>query len=120
MIGSVARGQARPGSDLDVALWLSPLLGPAAALAVAAGVQRDAQEAIGCVARVDVVDLRRAPPVVQHRALRDAVVLVERDRDQRVRYERDALVRYWDTAPLRAMQRTALRARIAEDRFGRP
>ncbi len=119
IIGSFGRGEQRTGSDLDVAVWLVPDLGAEEALRLCSDLLRDAQAAVGPHLVVDLVDLRRAGPVVRHRALRDADVLIERDHEARVRFDRDTLVHYWDTAPLRERQAEALRRRLREGRFGR-
>ncbi len=120
IVGSYARGEQRATSDLDVALWVEPSLTAQAGLDLCSTLLRDAQQAIGDRARIDLVDLRRASPTVRHRAIRDADVLVERDHVARVRLDRDSLIEYWDTAPLRELQRRALQQRVQEDRFGRP
>lgn len=118
IIGSYARGEQHAGSDLDIAVWLQEEISGRAALELCSMLLDDAQRAVDGLT-VDLVDLRRAPPVLRHRAIRDADVLLERDHETRVRQDRDALLTYWDTAPLREMQRLALRQRIEEGRFGR-
>jgi hypothetical protein len=47
-------------------------------------------------------------------------MIVERERDERVRLETRALLEYLDTAPLRRLAGEALRRRLQEGRFGRP
>jgi hypothetical protein len=64
--------------------------------------------------------LNRAPPLLRHRAIRDAVRLVERDPTRRVRFEARALLDYLDTQPLRDEAGRGLRKRIKEGSFGRP
>lgn len=118
LIGSQARGEAGPLSDVDVAVWHEPGLDR--------GRRWDLQMALigaACDAlktnEVDVVMLNGAPPLLQHRAMRDAVRLVERDHDQRVRFEARALLDFLDTQPLRDELRRGIKHRIEEDRFGR-
>lgn len=119
LIGSQARGDAGPLSDVDVAVWHEPDLDPSQRLSLQLGLASAAAHALG-TNEVDIVMLNRAPPLLRHRAIRDAVRLVERDHDERVRMETRAIVEYLDTAPLRAMLRERLHRRIKEGRFGRP
>lgn len=119
LIGSQARGEAGPLSDIDVAVWHDPDLDRherwnlQLALIGAAGEALKTNE-------VDVVMLNHAPPLFQHRAIRDAVRLVERDRAQRVRFETKALLDYFDTEPLRVALKENLKREIDGGRFGRP
>lgn len=119
LIGSQARGNPGPLSDVDIAYWH------------ARGLDRDerwnlrlqligaAEEALG-TSEIDMVPLNEAPPLMQQRAIRDGVRLVDRDRNERVRLETRAIVDYLDTQPLRDALRERLKRRFEEDRFGRP
>jgi predicted nucleotidyltransferase len=118
LIGSQARGDAGPLSDVDVAVWHEPDLDPPTRLSLQLSLMSAAAHALG-TSEVDVVMLNRAPPLLRHRAIRDARRLVERDRDERVRLETKAILDYLDTAPLRAELGRSLRRRIAEGSFGR-
>ncbi|MCZ7558762.1 MAG: nucleotidyltransferase domain-containing protein [Burkholderiaceae bacterium] len=96
LFGSVARGTARPDSDADVAVLLErdppqTLEGSAVAMA------GDIEAAIG--RPVDLVVLNRAPVDLIHRVLRDGVLLVERDRNARVRFEVRARNEFFDLKP---------------------
>lgn len=119
LIGSQARGNSGPLSDIDIAYWHEP------------GLDRDerwdlrltlvgAAEEVLRTSEVDLVPLNEAPPLMQQRAIRDAVSLVERDRDERVRLETRAILDYLDTQPLRDALRERLKRLFKEDRFGRP
>jgi predicted nucleotidyltransferase len=119
LAGSQARGTARPGSDVDIAVWMDLQLTPDARLALGGRLHEAATRALGGRA-VDLIDLHRASPTVCHRAIRDRVVLVERDRDERVRLDTRALIAYWDTEALRRVVAEATRKRLAEGSFGRP
>jgi uncharacterized protein len=71
LFGSTARGEGRPTSDVDLGVVLDaagPLLGE-----LAERLERDLRQT------VDLVDLRRAPPLLLHEVLREGVVLVCRD-----------------------------------------
>jgi uncharacterized protein len=119
LIGSHASGRPGPLSDIDVAVWLDPDLDPAERFAARMRLLNAAVAALG-TDEVDLVVLNDAPPLLQHRARRGAIPLVERDRPRRVRFEADALVRYLDTARLREELARGLRHRLEEGRFGRP
>lgn len=116
LIGSWARGTAGAMSDVDVAIWTRDR---DADLALLGHLREAACQALG-TQEVDLVPLAQAGPALQYAALRDGVIVVDRDHDERLRRELQALHQYWDTKPLRALYWRALRQRIDEDRFGRP
>jgi predicted nucleotidyltransferase len=118
LFGSVARGDFRKHSDLDVAVYVDPsaLEGPGFGLAAELGA--DLAHGLGRN-DVDVVILNTAPPVLYHRVLRDGVRLLSRDLRATTAREGRALSRYCDYVPqLRKIER-AHRARIASGGFGR-
>lgn len=119
LIGSQARGNPGPLSDVDVGIWHEPGLDPAGRLHLQLELARVASEALR-TDEVDIVMLNRAPPLLRHRAVRGAKLLVERDPVARVRLDARALLDYLDTKPLRAEMSRGLRKRIREGRFGRP
>lgn len=119
LIGSQARGEAGPLSDIDVAVWHDPKLDRDQRWDLQLSLIGDACKALK-TNEIDVVMLNHAPPLLQHRAIRDAVPLVERDHAQRVRFETRALLNYLDTQPLRDELRRGIKHRIEEGRFGRP
>ncbi len=118
LIGSQARGDAGPLSDVDIAVWHAPDLDASSRLQLQLQLARAASEAVGSD-EVDVVLLNKAPPLMRHRAMRHGKRLVERDRDERVRMETRAMLEYLDTEPLRAELGRAMRRRMEEGRFGR-
>lgn len=111
LFGSRARGTARPGSDVDVAVLLAEEADVAAR-------QLELTAALGD--GVDVVILNRAPVALGYRVLRDGVLLVRRDERARVEHWARTVDRYLDTAPLRRTLDAGLRHRLQEHRFGRP
>lgn len=119
LIGSQARGEAGPLSDVDIAVWHEPGLDRNQSWDLQLSLIGAASEALK-TNEVDVVMLNKAPPLFQHRAIRDAVSLVERDRAQRVRFETRALLDYFDTAPLRVALKENVKREIKEGSFGRP
>lgn len=119
LIGSQARGKAGPLSDIDIAVWHEQGLDSKQSWDLQLSLMGAAQDTLR-TNEVDVVMLNHAPPLLQHRAIRDAVRLVEHDHAQRVRFETRALLNYLDTKPLRDELRRGLKHRIEEGRFGRP
>lgn len=119
LIGSQARGEAGPLSDIDIGVWHDQDLDPGQHLDLQLSLMSAAGSALG-TDEVDVVMLNRAPPLLRHRAIRDAVRLVERDAKRRVRLEARSLLEFLDTKPLRTEASRGLRKRIKDGRFGRP
>lgn len=118
LIGSQARGNPGPLSDVDIAVWHDPGLDSAARLQLQLGLAGEASKALG-TEEIDVVMLNQAPPLMRHTAIGEGKRIVERDRDERVRLETRAILDYLDTAPLRAVLGHGMRRRMKEGRFGR-
>jgi uncharacterized protein len=118
LIGSQARGNPNPLSDVDIAVWHDPELDSRGRLDLQVDLAGEAGRALG-TDEVDVVLLNNAPPLMRHRAIRDGKRLVERDHDERVRLETRAILDYLDTAPLRAELGRRMRRRMEDGRFGR-
>ncbi len=118
LIGSQARGDPGPLSDVDIAYWHEPGLDRAARWQLRLDLIGAAEAALG-TGEVDLVPLNEAPPLLQHRSIRDGIRLVERDHDERVRLETRAILGYLDTQPLRDALGQGLKRRIEEGRFGR-
>lgn len=102
LYGSRARGTSKPSSDVDLALLLAAP--PAATLR---GIARDVEAAVERVVRVPVeaVVLNRAPADLVHRVLRDGIIVLDRDRAARLRFEVRVRNEYFDLAPLRRLYR---------------
>lgn len=118
LIGSQARGNPGPLSDVDIAVWHEPGLDSRGRFDLQLGIAAEAGRALG-TDEIDIVLLNDAPPLMQQRAIRDGKRLVERDRGERVRLETRAILDYLDTAPLRAELGRGMRRRMEEGRFGR-
>jgi predicted nucleotidyltransferase len=98
VFGSVARGRTRPDSDIDVAVLLRRRLPPSRALRyrlqlageLGAALERD---------DVQVVILNEASPLLAHRVLSNGIVVYERSRPDRVRFQVETARRYEDLIP---------------------
>jgi predicted nucleotidyltransferase len=104
LYGSRARGEHRRDSDLDLALLLAAPPPP-----TLRSVARDVEDLVERTERVPVeaVVLNRAPADLVHRVLRDGVIVLDRDRPARIRFEVRARNEYFDLAPLRRLYRRA-------------
>jgi len=118
LFGSQASGTAGPLSDTDLAVLVEP----------AAGVDERFRLRLELIAqatrllqtnRVDVIVLNDAPILLRHRVIRDGELLLEREREQRVRFETATILEYLDTRPLRAELARGVQGRLAEGTFGR-
>jgi predicted nucleotidyltransferase len=119
LIGSQARGNPGPLSDVDIAYWHDPSLDRDRRWDLRLELIGAAEEVLR-TSEIDMVPLNEAPPLLQQRAIRDGVPLVERDPDERVRLETRAIVHYLDTQPLRDALQERLKRLFEEGRFGRP
>jgi predicted nucleotidyltransferase len=98
LFGSQARGDSRPHSDVDVAVYVDPALG---------------------TNDIDVVLLNRAGPLLYHRVLRDGIRVLARDLAAATRREAMALSRYCDYLPQLGKIQNAERRRTQQERTGR-
>jgi predicted nucleotidyltransferase len=101
LFGSLAQGQ--PGHDVDLAILTRGE--PAFRL------RPEITECLG-TERVDLVDLRRASPVLRFEVLRTGQLLYAADQALTERFELATLQVYRDTAWLRRQQRAYLRERM--------
>lgn len=95
LLGSRARGTARPDSDVDVAVLLGPVAGRAE-------LTWDLEARLSAALRlpVQVVAVDTAPADLVHRVLRDGRLLIDRDRARRLRFEVRKRNEYFDMAPI--------------------
>ena len=102
LYGSRARGTARSGSDLDLAVLLA-----APPTSTLRSVARAIEDVVERALRIPVeaVVLNRAPADLVHRVLRDGILVLDRDRAARLRFEVRARNEYFDLAPLRRLYR---------------
>ncbi len=108
LFGSLAQedeklSRPRPPGDVDLAILTKE--GPA----------YDLFEAIADVLgtdRLDLVDLRKASPVLRFEILRSGRPIYISDEDLRERYEMETIHLFRDTEPMRRRQREALKERM--------
>ena len=110
LYGSVARGTAREGSDVDVGVLLEK--DPPRTLQ---GLKLDLEADLEDLLEVPVqlVVLNRAPPDLVHRVLRDGKLMLERDRSKRIRFEVKKRNEFFDLQPILEQYRRAPRRRSA-------
>lgn len=111
LYGSVARGDARRGSDVDVGVLF------------AAHLQTDRRRALDEIERAvaralpgrkrSVVDLEGAPLLLRHRVLRDGALLAEPDPRARSRFAARVLESFCATRAVRRTFDNATRYRLA-------
>jgi len=96
LFGSVARGTARPDSDVDVGILYSE--DPPRTLAgMGFRLEGEIEKILGLP--VQVVVLNHAPVDLSIRVLRDGKLLVDQDRPKRVRFEVRTRFEFWDLEP---------------------
>lgn len=118
LFGSVARGEERADSDVDVAVYLDPATPRDAGWGAAAEIGTDLIAALGRN-DVDVVVLNEAGPLLYHRVLRDGERILARDPLATSAREGYALSRYCDWVPQMAKIEAARKWRREQGGFGR-
>lgn len=118
LFGSVARGDAGPGSDVDIAVLFDSGLDARALVER----QLDLMVALDRFAdrEVQVTVLNRAAPRLAHEVVLEGRVLCERDPDARVDFEVRVMRTYLDLAPMMQFFDRILMERIREVGLGRP
>ena len=112
LFGSQARGDAKPRSDVDVAVYIDESLAQPGPFGYRADVITDCMAALGRN-DVDLLLLNQAPPVLYYRVLRDGRRLIARDVAATTTREGRALSRYCDYVPQLAKIDAGWRARSA-------
>ncbi len=97
LFGSVARGEDRADSDVDIAVLYGKPVEPGLP-GLKLGLAGDLEERLG--RRVDLVVLDRQPPDLIHRVLRDGIIILENNRSARIRFEVKARNEYFDLLPI--------------------
>ena len=112
LFGSHARRQARPHSDVDVAVYIDDARADDSGYGYRANLTTDLMAGLG-FNDVDVVVLNRASPLLYHRVLRDGVRLLARDLCATTTREGRAVSRYCDFVPQLAKMEAAKRSAAA-------
>ena len=97
LFGSVARGTAGPGSDVDVAV-LYEVNPPATLEGLPLDVEGELERTLGLP--VQVVLLNASPPDLVHHVLRDARLLLDRNPAARIEFEVRARNEFFDLQPV--------------------
>jgi len=105
--GSVARGDERPGSDVDVGLLMDP-----DSPELRSRIEADLGRAVG--REIDLAYLDAAPPLLRFEIASDGVLLVARDRNDWVDFRAQAMIDWWDWAPTARMINDAVIRRLRE------
>ena len=105
IFGSSASGNESPSSDLDVGILFASSPSPKALDRLNAELEAISERT------VDIVDLRRDPPLLIHEIVITGRLLVCRNEDERVRFITQSAARFLDTAHLRKVQYSYLRQR---------
>jgi uncharacterized protein len=102
LFGSMARGEGRPSSDVDLGLVLEPY-------SASVRFRVDAQLGRAAGREVDTVLLHDAPPLLRFEITRDGVLLFEREEGLWTAFQVKAMVDWWDWAPTaRKIQRAII------------
>ncbi len=107
LYGSTARGQARPGSDVDIGVVLDHSVPPGSQLKLELELELETALAAAGVPNADVRVLNNAPLLLQGEVMAEGRLLCARDEDERIAYEASTRSRYFDYLPAaRAMAQT--------------
>ncbi len=97
LFGSIARGEDRADSDVDIAVLYGKPVEPGLA-GLKLDLAGDLEERLG--RHVDLVVRDRQPPDLIHRVLRDGILVLENHRSARIRFEVRARNEYFDLLPI--------------------
>lgn len=95
LFGSVARGTARAGSDVDVAILTGTT--PADLQDLRLDLEAEIERMLRVPTQVVLIDA--APVDLSQRVMRDGILLAEHDRSARIRFEVRVRNEFWDLLP---------------------
>lgn len=109
LFGSMVTGNTRKGSDVDIAVYLSPEIKQRFF-----DIRLDLLEKFTRAFRreADVVILNTAAPFVKYVVLKEGKLIFERDQNARIDFELKALNEYFDYKPVLKQYRDRLRASV--------
>jgi len=110
LFGSRARKTSGPQSDVDLALLYSEVPTSQTLDSLPLLLKGDLEELLGLT--VDVVVLNTASPDLCHRVFRDGIVLLDRDRRFRLRFEVKKRNEYLDFLPVLELYRRYPKASV--------
>jgi predicted nucleotidyltransferase len=100
LFGSEARGDARPTSDIDVALLFEQRGTTAFEVYELLGRIAAQLESVAPGRRIDLVLVEQQGPIFQHQVLEEGRLIHDANPRRRVDFESDAMVRFFDFEPL--------------------
>jgi predicted nucleotidyltransferase len=112
LFGSRARGNARPDSDVDVAILAEPPLSGREETELGAALERAAGTS------VDLVDLDRAAPALRWRVARDGIVLVSAPAHEATRFLARTGIEHDELRDLEVDAQRRFRDRLAQGSAG--
>jgi predicted nucleotidyltransferase len=116
LFGSVVEGYARPSSDVDIALVLSPDYEASAYERMGLEIKIAAAIEDTCgIAQADVRSINQAPLTVRGTILTEGILLFSRDEEFRVDYEVYTRSCYFDFQPIEQLFRNSLIQQLREE-----
>lgn len=98
LFGSVAAGNARKDSDIDIAVLFIPGLSKYERFDLRLGLMGELERLSGREA--DVVDMQSAPLFLQHQIRKTGRLIVEKNKPYRVAFDVHSRQKYFDLAPM--------------------
>ena len=107
LFGSVARGQATPLSDVDIAVLLDPTAKPEAVLDRQITLLTELTQLAEL--EVQLTLLNDVPPLLAYEVIREGILLHQRSGAERVAFQVKAMKEYFDVQPMLAFYNDVLR-----------
>lgn len=94
LFGSVAKGNPGAGSDIDIAVLFTTPKDKMERFERRLALEIELEKVTGKA--IDVIDLETAQPVLQHQIRKHGILILEKDRRQRVAFEVASRRRYFE------------------------